>query len=97
MCEPHILARTGLSVREHQERTIASYPELRALAPHLPFIPVVQGWQLADHLRCAHLFQRPSYCFSGSQDYFCLAEKPDLVSRGPATARACPLRTMLIR
>ena len=50
MCEPHILARTGLSIREHQERTIASYLELRSLAPDLPFIPVVQGWHLADYL-----------------------------------------------
>jgi len=30
MCEPAILARTGLTVREHQERTVASYLELRA-------------------------------------------------------------------
>jgi hypothetical protein len=51
MCEPPILAKTGLTVREHQERTIASYLELRRLAPHLPFIPVVQGWHLADYLR----------------------------------------------
>ena len=57
MCEPHILARTGLSVREHQERTIASYLELRALAPDLPFIPVVQGWHLADYLRCVQMYR----------------------------------------
>ena len=57
MCEPHILARTGLTVREHQERTVASYLELRALAPHLPFIPVVQGWHLADYLACVQLYR----------------------------------------
>jgi hypothetical protein len=57
MCEPHILARTGLTVRDHQERTIASYLELRALAPHLPFIPVVQGWHLADYLHCVALYR----------------------------------------
>jgi hypothetical protein len=57
MCEPHILARTGLTVREHQERTVASYLELQALAPHLPFIPVVQGWQLADYLACVDLYR----------------------------------------
>src|SRR5580692_9038374 len=51
MCEPQMIARTGLSVREHQERTVASYLELRALDPSLPFIPVVQGWQLGDYLR----------------------------------------------
>ena len=57
MCEPAILARTGLTVREHQDRTVASYLELRALAPHLPFIPVVQGWHLADYLACVELYR----------------------------------------
>jgi len=56
MCEPFILARTGLSVAGHQERTVASYLELRRLAPGLPFIPVLQGWDLADYLRCARLY-----------------------------------------
>jgi len=58
MCEPLITARTGLSVREHQDRTVASYLELRALAPQLPFVPVVQGWHLADYLACAELYRQ---------------------------------------
>ena len=57
MCEPVMIARTGLSVHEHQERTVANYLELRALAPHLPFVPVVQGWRLADYLRCLALYE----------------------------------------
>jgi hypothetical protein len=57
MCEPAILARTGLTMREHQERTVASYLELHALAPDLPFIPVVQGWHLADYLACVELYK----------------------------------------
>ena len=56
MCEPHIIARTGLSVAEHQERTVASYLQLRDMAPGLPFIPVLQGWHLADYLRCVRLY-----------------------------------------
>lgn len=56
MCEPVMIERTGLSVREHQERTVASYLELRSLAPHLPFIPVVQGWRLPDYLHCLDLY-----------------------------------------
>jgi hypothetical protein len=43
-------------VREHQERTVANYLELRALAPHLPFVPVLQGWTPADYLRCVNLY-----------------------------------------
>jgi hypothetical protein len=57
MCEPVMTARTGLAVREHQERTVANYLELRSLAPGLPFIPVLQGWRLADYLRCLDLYE----------------------------------------
>nr|WP_197523126.1 hypothetical protein [Actinokineospora pegani] len=58
MCEPFIIRRTGLSVAEHQRRTVANYLRLRELAPDLPIIPVVQGWQLGDYLRCVDLYAR---------------------------------------
>lgn len=35
MCEPVMLAKTGLSIAEHQARTVSSLLELRALAPDL--------------------------------------------------------------
>jgi hypothetical protein len=57
MCEPQMTERTGLPVREHQERTVASYLELQELAPGLPFIPVIQGWHLPDYLRCVGLYE----------------------------------------
>lgn len=57
MCEPFIVAKTGLCVREHLRRTVASYLQLKELAPDLPFIPVLQGWQLADYLECAALYE----------------------------------------
>jgi hypothetical protein len=56
MCEPHMIERTGLSVREHQERTVANFLELRRQAPELPFIPVLQGWEIADYTRCVDLY-----------------------------------------
>ena len=65
MCEPAIVARTGLSVLEHQERSVASYLELRALAPHLPVIPVVQGWHLADYLPAWSCTGRPGWTWPG--------------------------------
>jgi hypothetical protein len=52
MCEPAIVARTGLNVAEHQARTVENYLRLRDLAPDLPFVPVVQGWTPGDYLRC---------------------------------------------
>jgi hypothetical protein len=57
MCEPFMIERTGLSVGEHQHRTVANYVQLRQLAPHLPFIPVLQGWTLPDYLACLHLYE----------------------------------------
>jgi hypothetical protein len=57
MCEPAMLARTGLTVAEHQHRTVTNFLELRNRAPELPYIPVLQGWTCADYERCAALYQ----------------------------------------
>ncbi|CAL9410058.1 hypothetical protein SUDANB106_01649 [Streptomyces sp. enrichment culture] len=56
MCEPFMVAKTGLSVAEHQHRTVTNFLELRAIAPDLPIAPVLQGWELADYERCADLY-----------------------------------------
>jgi hypothetical protein len=58
MCEPFMVERTGLSVREHQRRTVDNFVRLRDRAPELPFIPVLQGWTLADYLWCVDLYHR---------------------------------------
>ena len=52
MCEPRMLAKTGLSVTEHQARTVGSYLRLKELAPDLPFVPVLQGWTPSDYDAC---------------------------------------------
>jgi len=54
MCEPHIIERTGLSVREHQERTVQNFLDIRDRGP---FIPVLQGWELDDYLACVRLYE----------------------------------------
>lgn len=53
MCEPAMLAETGLSVREHQERTVANFLSLRDRGP---FIPVLQGWSIDDYEACVGLY-----------------------------------------
>lgn len=68
MCEPIVIrggdagairfAGTGLSVEEHQRRTVANYLELRDLAPELPWAPVLQGWERDDYLRCVEAYER---------------------------------------
>jgi hypothetical protein len=53
MCEPKVLAHTGLTVREHQERTVASYLSLRGRGP---FVPVLQGQTLEHYEVCLDLY-----------------------------------------
>lgn len=62
MCEPFMVDRTGMTVADHQRRTVASFLELRDLWPaesdtECPFMPVLQGWQLADYEACEDLYQ----------------------------------------
>jgi hypothetical protein len=47
MCEPFMLERTGLTVAEHQRRTIAGYLELRAMTELV--VPVIQGWEPSEY------------------------------------------------
>jgi hypothetical protein len=60
MCEPFMIERTGLSVREHQERTVANLLELRALAPtsrlRRKIKPALQGDTVRSYLACADLY-----------------------------------------
>ena len=55
MCEPWIIERTGLSVREHQQRTIERYDRLRELIWGVYLMPVLQGYHVSDYL--AHIDQ----------------------------------------
>jgi len=52
MCEPFIVAKTGLSVDEHQRLTIERYDALvKAVDPRVYVMPVLQGYMVADYLR----------------------------------------------
>jgi hypothetical protein len=58
MCEPFMLAKTGLTVPEHQRRTVRSFLDLRSLG--VPVVPVLQGWTLDEYLYCVE-----RYMFAG--------------------------------
>lgn len=62
MCEPVMLAKTGLTVTEHQARTVANFTRLTDLwnqrsDDESPFMPVLQGWELADYLVCWRMYE----------------------------------------
>jgi hypothetical protein len=58
MCEEFVIRKTGLSVEEHQRRTVDNFVELRSMAPDLPIAPVLQGWTSGSYLECAELYER---------------------------------------
>ncbi len=58
MCEPDVRRKTGLSVAEHQRRTVDSYVQLCSLAPELPWAPVLQGWTPGEYWDHVELYQR---------------------------------------
>jgi hypothetical protein len=49
MCEPWIVAKTGLPVPEHQRLTIDRYDALMALRPRAYIMPVLQGYAPTDY------------------------------------------------
>lgn len=51
MCEPFILAKTGLTIPDHQRMTIERYDAiLEAWTSKTPVLPVLQGFAQADYL-----------------------------------------------
>lgn len=57
MCEPVMLAKTGLTVSEHQRRTVQNYKLLNQLAPDLPWCPVLQGFTNAEYWDCVRRYE----------------------------------------
>jgi hypothetical protein len=56
MCEPVMMNKTRLTVREHQRRTTDSYLSLRAIAPEIHWLPVLQGYQPHEYLNHVRLY-----------------------------------------
>ncbi|MCZ4096002.1 deazapurine DNA modification protein DpdA family protein [Streptomyces sp. H39-C1] len=100
MCEPAIIhggwhggqyfAGTHLSVAEHQRRTVDNFLHLRTLAPDLPIIPVLQGWEVSDYEDCADLYTRAGIDLAGEP-----VVGVGSVCRRQATAQAAAIITTL--
>lgn len=56
MCEPFIVEKTGLSVLEHQIKTVDNYISLSKKSK-LPFLPVLQGYTLTEYKRCLSMYR----------------------------------------
>lgn len=58
MCEPFILNKTGLTVKEHQLLSVKNYLELKSFEPSLPWMPVLQGFNKSEYLECIDLYNK---------------------------------------
>ncbi|MFF7358467.1 hypothetical protein ACFZA1_38445 [Streptomyces filipinensis] len=58
MCEPDMIAKTGLSAGEHIDRTVGNFVDLMAEEPGVGIIPTVQGWRSADYEACLDLYDK---------------------------------------
>ena len=57
MVEDMILDKTGLSIEDHQQRTVKNLRDLRSLTDRVHFIPVLQGQSLEDYFTHFEMFE----------------------------------------
>lgn len=56
MCEPFVIAKTGLSVAEHQRLTVERYDALLACETGVYIMPVLQGFTPAEYVAHVQLY-----------------------------------------
>jgi hypothetical protein len=56
MCEPQMLARTGLTVEKHQQLTMERYCELLTFGCNVPILPVLQGYLPQDYVQHIEMY-----------------------------------------
>jgi hypothetical protein len=64
MCEPFIVAKTGLTVFEHQKKTVERYDQLAAENTGVYIMPVLQGYEPFTYVR--HLLMYGSRLAEGA-------------------------------
>lgn len=64
MCEPWMLARTGLSIADHQRITIDRYAVARAACGSI-MMPVLQGYAPSDYADHVHQYEARGYLSHG--------------------------------
>jgi hypothetical protein len=61
MCEPFMLKKTGLTVKEHQKLTVENFIELKSFETEIHFIPVLQGQRIEDYLHHLKMFEEAGF------------------------------------
>jgi hypothetical protein len=89
MCEPFIIAKTGLDVRTHQIFTVQNFLELRSLLGGL-VIPVLQGWSPWDYLKHVEMYDKAGIDLRKERTV-----GVGSICRRQHTAQACTILTLL--
>lgn len=61
MCEDEVIEKTGLTIEEHQRKTVDNVLELRSLTDEINFIPVLQGQTLDDYFRHFEMYEMANF------------------------------------
>ena len=61
MCEPIMLEKTGLTIEEHQRRTVQNVIELRKLTDDIHIIPVLQGQTIEDYYNHFEMYEAAGF------------------------------------
>jgi hypothetical protein len=61
ICSPLVLTKTGLSIQQHQRRTVQSLCELRRYAPEVNWLPVLQGWGLQSYMQHIAMYKAAGF------------------------------------
>lgn len=61
MVEEIMLKKTGLTVKEHQKRTVENLIKLRSLTKEIHFIPVLQGQTINDYFNHFELYEEANF------------------------------------
>jgi len=61
MCEDIMIKKTGLSIIEHQIKTVENFEKLNSIEHDFQVIPVLQGKTLQDYWICFELFESKGY------------------------------------
>jgi len=64
-CEPQVLARTGKTVREHQELTVENYCYLAEEFPFINWLPTLQGWHPWEYVAHVDMYRQNGVDLAG--------------------------------
>jgi len=61
MCEDIMLKKTGLSIEEHQNKTVSNFQTLRSIEHDFQVIPVLQGQTIEDYISHYEQFESKGF------------------------------------